>query len=121
MANLQLSDEEMNQKLHAHPQIRERIASLLSVVEAQAGGLRRADDAEERLVEEIRRMGQEAMQAWALGQVHQTEQEVRRTGRAHRDGKKNFAGTPRLATSASTSPNTAAPASASAPLPKVRR
>ena len=44
MANLQLSDEEMNQKLHAHPQIRERIASLLSVVEAQAGGLRRADD-----------------------------------------------------------------------------
>lgn len=89
MANRQLSDEEITCKLHAHPQIRERIVSILSVVEAQGAGLRRADDAEERLVEEVRRMGQEVMQAWALGQIEQTEQEVRRTGRAHREGKKN--------------------------------
>lgn len=90
MEHRKLSDEELNQRLHAHPQIRERIVSLLSVVEAEGGGLRRADDAEERLIEEIRRMGQEAMQAWATGQVQQTEQEVRRTGRAHRDGKKTL-------------------------------
>jgi len=89
MANRQLSDEEITSKLNAHPQIRERIVSILSVVEADGAGLRRADDAEERLVEEVRRMGQEAMQAWALGQIEQTEQEVRRTGRAHREGKKN--------------------------------
>jgi len=89
MTNQQLSDEENTRKLHAHPQIRERIASILSVVEADSAGLKRADDAEERLVEEVRRMGQEAMQAWALGQIEQTEQEVRHTGRAHREGKKN--------------------------------
>lgn len=89
MTNQQLSDEEIVRKLHAHPQIRERIVSILSVVEADAAGLRRADDAEERLVEEVRRMGQEAMQAWALSQIEQTEQEVRHTGRAHREGKKN--------------------------------
>ncbi|MBK9346172.1 MAG: hypothetical protein IPN06_06910 [Burkholderiales bacterium] len=89
MASQQLSDEEITSKLHAHPQIRERIISILSVVEADGSGLRRADDAEERLVEEVRRMGQEAMQAWALSQIEQTEQEVRRTGRAHREGKKN--------------------------------
>jgi len=89
MTNQHLSDEEITRKLHAHPQIRERIVSILSVVEADAAGLRRADDAEERLVEEVRRMGQEAMQAWALRQIEQTEQEVRHTGRAHREGKKN--------------------------------
>ena len=89
MTNQQLSDEEITRKLHAHPHIRERIISILSVVESDAAGLRRADDAEERLVEEIRRMGQEAMQAWALNQIEQTEQEVRHTGRAHREGRKH--------------------------------
>ena len=89
MASQQLSDEEITRKLHLHPHIRERIVSILSVVEAEESGLKRADDAEERLVEEVRRLGQEAMQAWALGQIEQTEQEVRHTGRAHREGKKN--------------------------------
>jgi hypothetical protein len=102
-----LSDQEITQKLNAHPQIRQRIESLLAVIEAEGGSLKRADDAEERLIEQLRRMGQEAMQAWATGQVHQTEQEVRRTGRAHREGKKNSAGTPPLETSASMSRNTA--------------
>lgn len=100
MARWTLSDEEINQRLNAHPQLRERVISLLAVVEAEGEGLRRADDAEERLVEELRRMGQEAMQAWATGQVNQTEQEVRRTGQVHREGKKNSAGTPRSGTSA---------------------
>jgi hypothetical protein len=89
MTTQHLSDEEITRKLHAHPQIRERIVSILSVVEADGASVKRADDAEERLVEEVRRMGQEAMQAWALRQIEQTEQEVRRTGRAHREGKKN--------------------------------
>jgi hypothetical protein len=100
MANRALSDEEVTQKLHAHPQLRERIVSLLAVIDAEGEGLKRADDAEERMIEELRRMGQEAMQAWASAQVQQTEQDVRHTGRAHRDGKKNSAGTPPSATSA---------------------
>jgi hypothetical protein len=91
----QISDEEIVQRLQAHPQIRSRIASLLSVVDDTAGDFKRADDAEERVIEEIRRMGQEALQAWAQGQVHATQQDVRRTGQAHRRGKKNSAGTPR--------------------------
>ena len=82
------------------PRIRERIISLLAVVQPKEGEFRRADDAEERLIEELRRMGQEAMQAWTMGQVEQTEQEVRRTGQAHREGKKNSAGTPPSETSA---------------------
>ena len=95
-----ISDEEIVQRLQAHPHIRDRIVSLLAAVDDSAGDLRRADDAELRLTQELRRMGQEAMQAWAQGQVQVTEQEVRRTGRARREGKKNSAGTPPLATSA---------------------
>lgn len=90
-----LSDEQMLQALNANPHLKNRIASLLSAVVDAAGDLKLADAAEMRLIEEIRRMGQEAMQAWAERQVEVTEQAIRQEQPAHRDGKKNSAGTPR--------------------------
>jgi hypothetical protein len=98
--SMMLSDEAILKGLNANPQIKRRIASLLAVVEDAAGDLKEADAAEMRLIEEIRRMGQEAMQAWATRQVEKSEQEIRRGGEVHREGKKNSAGTPPLATSA---------------------
>jgi len=95
-----LSDEAILRGLNANPQIKNRIASMLAVVEDAAGDLKEADAAEMRLIEEIRRMGQEAMQAWANRQIEITEQEVRRGGQVQREGKKNSAGTPPLAISA---------------------
>jgi hypothetical protein len=95
-----LSDEEILRGLNANPQIKDRIASLLAVVDDAAGDLKLADAAEMRLIEEIRRLGQEAMQAWAERQVERSEQEVRRGGEVQREGKKNSAGTPPSATSA---------------------
>lgn len=100
MESTKLSDEEILRGLNANPQIKNRIASLLAVVEDRGGDLRLADAAEARLIEEIRRMGQEAMQAWAERQAGKCEQEVRQSGQGHREGKKNSAGTPPLATSA---------------------
>ena len=94
----QMSDEEIMRGLREHPQIKDRIAALLAVVNDTAGDLKRADDAEDRLIEEIRELGREAMRTWAQGQVEQTEEDIRRTGRAHREGKKNSAGTPRSGT-----------------------
>lgn len=93
-----LSDEAILKGLNANPQIKRRIASLLAAVEDAGGDLKEADAAERRLIEEIRRMGQEAMQGWADRQIAASEKEVRRGGRAHREGKKNSAGTPPLAT-----------------------
>jgi len=106
MAKEQISDEELVQRLSGHPKLRERLASILDVVEAEEAGLKRADDVEDRLVEEIRRLGQEAMQSWAQTQVEKTEQEVRCYGGVHREGKKNSVGTAPLATSALSSRNT---------------
>jgi hypothetical protein len=95
-----ISDEDIVRRLNEHPELRERVAALLLVVQDEAGDLKRADAAEQRLTQELRRMGQDAMQAWAQQQVHRTEQELRAGGRAHREGKKNSAGTPPSATSA---------------------
>jgi len=98
--SMMLSDEAILRGLNANPQIKNRIASLLAAVEDAAGDLKEADAAEMRLIEEIRRMGQEAMQAWANRQIEKTGQEVLRGGQVQREGKKNSAGTPPLATSA---------------------
>ncbi len=98
MESTKISDEEIVRRLRRHPQVRSRVAELLAVVEDSDGDLRRADDAEDRLIEEIRSLGRAAMHSWAQGQVVQSEQEVRQSGRAHREGKKNCTGTPPLAT-----------------------
>lgn len=100
METTTVSDEEILKGLNANPQIKSRIASLLAVVEDAGGDLKEADAAEMRLIEEIRRMGQEALQAWADRQVQKTEQELRQAGQVQREGKKNSIGTPPLATSA---------------------
>ena len=100
METVNLSDEAILKGLNANPQIKSRIASMLAAVEDAAGDLKEADAAEMRMIEEIRRMGQEALQAWADRQVQRTEQELRQTGQVQREGKKNSTGTPPLARSA---------------------
>lgn len=94
----EVSDEVLLQRLRKQPAIRGRLAALLDVAEDSAGDLRLADDAEGRVTQEIRRMGRDLMQAWADHQVQAREEELRRGGGAHRDGKKNSAGIPRSAT-----------------------
>jgi hypothetical protein len=114
-----LSDEELVRRLEAHPQLRHRMESLLLAVEDEAGELREADAAELRVIDEMRRMGREALQAWAAGQVAKTGQEMAQQGGVWSEGKKNSAGTPPLATSASPSRNIARAVAGCAPLPKA--
>jgi len=100
MAAMPLSDDDLVRKLSAHPHLRNRVESLLLAVEDEAGDLREADAAEMLVIEAMRRMGQEALQAWAARQVEKTSKECSQTnGSAWREGKKNCAGTQRLATS----------------------
>ena len=74
MANQPLSDTELLRQLNAHPEVRNRIESILSVVGNESGGLSRADAAEMRLIEEVRRLGQETLTAWAQQQVSKTSE-----------------------------------------------
>ena len=59
------TDEALMQALKRYPQLKQRIGHLLAVVEDAEGDLARADAAERRVIEEIRRLGQESLQAWA--------------------------------------------------------
>lgn len=93
-----MSDAELVRRLGAHPELRSRTESLLLAVEDEAGELKKADEAEMRVIEEMRRTGKVALQAWAQRQVDITSQETRQVGKVWSEGKKYSAGTPPLAT-----------------------
>lgn len=92
MRNVEMSDEALLACLRAHPELRERVASIVLAVEDGEGDLKEADAAEELLVEETRALGREALQSWAERRVRATEREIREQSQMHRQGKKNSAG-----------------------------
>ena len=93
MAAAKLSDEALLTFFQSHPGFRDRVASIVGAVGNSDGDLAEADAAEERLVEEMRLLGREALQGWAEERVVATERDVRGQTGMHRQGKKNFAGT----------------------------
>jgi hypothetical protein len=93
--------------------------SLLLAVEDETGDLKTADAAEMRVIQEMRHTGKVVLQSWAKRQVDKTSQKVKQTAGVWSEGKKNSAGTPLLATSALTSPNTEMATEESARLRKV--
>ena len=51
-------------RLNQHPKLRERVESLLNVVENVAGDCTRADDAEWYVIEELRKMENDVLHCW---------------------------------------------------------
>ena len=82
--------ETLEERLRAHPELREHIERLLDEVDNRGGALNTADEAEDALVVRMRAMGREAIQAWA-----QRRQVVVQPGwepQLRRGGKKNSGG-----------------------------
>ncbi len=90
-------ERSLEERLAAHPHLRERVEALLGIVEDASGDLDRADAAEQRVIEELRRLGSDALHAWASGKAQEKEQQAREgedpvTGH----GKKTSGGGPHL-------------------------
>jgi hypothetical protein len=92
-----MSDEALLNRLNGHPELRSRGESMLLVVEDEKGELQEADAAELRLIEEMRRMGQETLQAWASGQAVKAAEIAGQESGVWLGGKKNSSGTAPLA------------------------
>jgi hypothetical protein len=93
MANQRLSLEE---RLNAHPQLRGRMEAVLAIVEDGNAEVTQADEAERRMIEAVRRLGQEALCSWAVQQEGVQSATMSQPG-IERAGKKNSTGTPPLA------------------------
>ena len=72
-APLALSDSELQliEQLRKHPELLERVRSILEITGSAEGTVKKADEIEALLIEEMRRLGQTTMQSWA-GKAEQT-------------------------------------------------
>lgn len=88
-----LNPQSFEQRLNAHPELRAKVEVLLSVVENAQGDLVLADAAEQRVIEEIRQLGQVALQDWATRQEHKQSEAFRRENpTANRSGAEGVRG-----------------------------
>ena len=84
------STEELVQQLEEHPQLRERLEAILAIVKQEGGQCESADAAEFALIQEIRKLGNQALTEWAgHGQTKAVEQARAENPRAKRHSKKN--------------------------------
>jgi hypothetical protein len=80
-------------RLNQHPILRERMEALLNVVENTNGSFTKADDAEQQVIEEIRKIGNNALHCWADNAAQAaTEASRQQHPELHGDGKKKSAG-----------------------------
>ena len=68
------SEAQLLERLRQHPEMRERVQSILDIAYSAEGPLKSADQVEELLIQEMRRLGNTSMQQWAM----QAEQRVSR-------------------------------------------
>jgi hypothetical protein len=80
------------ERLAQYPELQDRFEEILALVENERGDANTADEAEERAVEQVRRLGQELMQSWAERKHERLVQEYDTRRDTRRKGKKNSTG-----------------------------
>ena len=84
---------ELVQELEKFPNIRERLEIMISVAKNNSGEYDLADDVEEKICEEISKMGRELMEAWGANQeIAKSAQTLKNNKEVVRHSKKKFIG-----------------------------
>lgn len=86
----------LEERLRDYPELKERFEAILSIAEAEGTELQRADDAEQRVIEEVRKLGNEVMHGWARRREGQNGVKLLEEGhKLTKHGKKKSTGTRR--------------------------
>lgn len=80
--------EDVGQRLGRHPTVKARVERMLDLLENVGGDLKRADEAERRVIEEIRLMGQELLQGWGQRLADTEAEQMQAEGGVVRQVKK---------------------------------
>jgi hypothetical protein len=86
----------LEDRLNAHPRLRQRFDAILDIAENVDGNAKTADEAERRAIEEIRRLGNEVLTGWAESREEEEAREVETReppARVKGHGKKTSGGT----------------------------
>jgi hypothetical protein len=66
------------QKLDKHPRLKKRFNEILGIAENSSRELITADDAEMKAIEEVKKLGQEIVQEWAINQHEKAIENTKR-------------------------------------------
>ncbi|HWG88337.1 MAG TPA: hypothetical protein VN679_11205 [Candidatus Acidoferrales bacterium] len=80
-------ERELIERLRQRPEMMARVQSILDIAR-EAGGSKTADEVEELLVEEMRKLGNSTMREWAGGAQERLTQELRAKDATLRSRKK---------------------------------
>ena len=87
-------DEEFLNKLSEYPELRGRFEEILALMRNERGDANTADEAEERAIEEVRKLGLEVMQGWARRKNRRLAEEYDRREGYRRKEKKTLLANP---------------------------
>lgn len=87
--------ERIAERLRQYPELEAKIEELLDVVDNRSGEANKADDAEDLIWEELRQIGQRAMQEWAERKHERMASESDNRKELSRKEKKGSTGTRR--------------------------
>jgi len=70
-------EAEFVKELREHPELMERFEAILRMTQCEQGPIRRADDVEDELVEEVRKLGNTTMREWAKKSQEKSKREFK--------------------------------------------
>ena len=86
--------EDLESRLKRHPHLRARLEGLLDIIDNAGDDIEKASAAEQRVMEELRRMGNEALHCWAENQERKKAEKLEQSeAQVNKKAKKNSTGT----------------------------
>src|SRR5438094_7322271 len=83
----------LEERLKEYPELKVKIEAMLSIIENSGGDVEKAAEAERRIIEEMRQMGNEVLHGWARRQQQKKEVEYTAKPGVNRKEKKRSTGT----------------------------
>ena len=65
----------LEERLKEYPELKTKIETMLAIIENAGGDVEKAAEAERRIIEELRQMGNEVLHSWARRQQQKMEEE----------------------------------------------
>jgi hypothetical protein len=90
--NASIRKRSLEEKLKDLPEVRARFERMLELIENAAGDVEKAAEAERRVTEELRQMGNEVLHGWARRQEQKKEEKFKDKPGVNRKGKKTSTG-----------------------------
>lgn len=92
MNNTDITSSDFIERVKKHPALLKRFDQLLDIVENSSGDIEKANEAELKVIEELRKMGNEVLTAWGEQQIHALTDEHKQKEGSYQAGKKNSTG-----------------------------